>query len=114
MRLRSTGFSLTQKRRNPHLLYGWGSVLPVRNDPGGSRTRDLRINLPLRLSSPLHCGSVRGLDCPFAFTRGGQARAIQSLRLPTNAVGLVRGWDVKPFPDFDAIHAQPFGGGAPI
>jgi hypothetical protein len=70
------------------------------HDPGGDRTRDLRINVPLRLSPPaLARTAVRGLDCPFAFTaRRAVIRHPPSSLYTFRRSGLARGWQLERSP----------------
>ncbi len=57
--------------------------------PGGTRTHDLRINTPLRLSPPRRqrAPRVRGPDSVFTCASRGQVAPVESLHLPGFAHG---------------------------
>ena len=80
-----------------------GVLLGESGEPGAARTRDLLINIPLRLSSPRL--RVRGLDFPFTVTLAGFRWAPSSLyTFPLRGLARDRRRrDADGFPEFDAI-----------
>src|SRR5437879_7926587 len=62
--------------------------------------------VPLRLSSPLHMRSVRGLDCAFTFaiTRSGGSHPVST----PSPLGAWLGVASQGFADFESIHTRRF------